>query len=75
MKAHNITPVTIQKAVRDRGHSSGGGPPEPVKKTPEDPEDLVALWIAQLEKEMYEAAAEKLEFEQAAQIRDQPSTS
>ncbi|NLN16394.1 MAG: excinuclease ABC subunit UvrB [Firmicutes bacterium] len=64
-KAHNITPVTIQKAVRDRIQAA---PPEPVKKTPEDPEDLVAL-IAQLEKEMY-AAAEKLEFEQAAQIRD-----
>jgi excinuclease ABC subunit B len=64
-KAHNITPVTIQKAVRDRIQAA---PPEPVKKTPEDPEDVAAL-IAELEKEMY-AAADKLEFEQAAQIRD-----
>ncbi|MGI6034227.1 MAG: excinuclease ABC subunit UvrB [Limnochordia bacterium] len=64
-RIHNITPVTIQKAVRDGIQLTA---PEPAKTVPKDPEDLVAL-ITKLEKEMY-AAADKLEFEQAAQIRD-----
>ncbi|MGI6118851.1 MAG: excinuclease ABC subunit UvrB [Bilifractor sp.] len=71
-KEHNITPKTIQKAVRDLISISK----ETAKKEErfaKDPESMSADelrdLIAQVEKEMRAAAAE-LNFEQAAELRD-----
>ena len=77
--AHNIVPTSIVKSVRDltdRVRTLGeervpyeveGGKPLPLSALP--PDELVRL-IKQLEKEM-KAAAETLEFEKAAVLRDQ----
>ena len=72
-KAHNITPTTIKKAVRDliavsRAVAEGQAK---LEKDPESMSDkeLSAL-IAKVEKQMRQAAAD-LNFEQAALLRDQ----
>ncbi len=72
-KAHNITPTTIKKAVRDliavsRAVAEGRAK---LEKDPESMSDkeLSAL-IAKVEKQMRQAAAD-LNFEQAALLRDQ----
>jgi excinuclease ABC subunit B len=76
-KAHGITPTTIRKAIQDLAQAVGAA------ETPADykvaktkavaaelaPEKLAAH-ISDLEEEMYEAA-EKLEFERAAELRDE----
>ena len=72
-KAHGITPTTIKKAVRDL-ISTARDVAETEKKAGRDPEDmdrdeLVEL-IGKVEKQMRAAAAE-LNFEMAAELRDQ----
>jgi excinuclease ABC subunit B len=66
---HGITPQTIKKAVRDRIQAVAEEPEvyEVGKDLP--PEELAAL-IQKLEEEMFEAA-QNLEFETAAQLRDE----
>ena len=71
-KEHNITPVTIQKAVRDliAVSKSVARSELLLAKDPEsmDKKELTAL-IADVEKQMKKAAAD-LNFEQAAELRD-----
>ena len=67
---HGITPKTIQKRVKDlidfgTGDSKRGGK----KKPKTDIAPLPHVSIAELEKEMYDAA-ERLDFERAAYLRD-----
>lgn len=72
---HNITPQTVQKAVRDTIRSTQAARERALAEImPAAPEEMEAeeLFdiIAALEAEMKQAA-EKLEFERAAQIRDE----
>ncbi|NLA58735.1 MAG: excinuclease ABC subunit B, partial [Firmicutes bacterium] len=75
-KKHGITPKTIKKAVQDLAQAVGAAETEEEYKVDKKPAaakvapEQLADYIAQLEKEMYEAA-EKLEFERAAELRDQ----
>jgi excinuclease ABC subunit B len=71
---HSITPQTVRKAVLDMDPSSGAGDYAiiPVLKkgeAPKDPSDIPAR-IEELRSEML-LAAEELEFEKAAELRDQ----
>ncbi|NLO89195.1 MAG: excinuclease ABC subunit UvrB [Clostridia bacterium] len=72
-KKHNITPATIQKAVRDvieATYAAEDGPTYVVKEKVERmSKKEVKKLIKRLEDEMKEAAR-KLEFEKAAEIRD-----
>lgn len=69
-KEHNITPQTVQKAVRDRvGIEAPDTGPVSTRELVTNPKDL-AKTIKELEKEMF-AAAQALEFERAAELRDQ----
>ena len=71
-KEHNITPTTIQKAVRDLIAVSRAVA-ETEQKIKKDPESMsrkeLTKLIAQVEKQMRAAAAD-LNFEQAAELRD-----
>ncbi len=75
-RRHGITPRTIKKAVQDLAQAVGAAEAEieyKVEKKPAAagvPPEKLADHIKELEKEMY-AAAEKLEFERAAELRDQ----
>jgi excinuclease ABC subunit B len=71
---HGITPQTIQKAVLEMDPSTGVGdyvviPILRKGETPKDPADIPAR-IEELRSEML-LAAEDLEFEKAAELRDQ----
>ena len=74
---HGITPTTIRKAVQDLAQAVGAAETEAEYKTTKPkvvaaelaPEELAAH-ISRLEEEMYEAA-DKLEFERAAELRDE----
>jgi excinuclease ABC subunit B len=71
---HGITPRTITKAVLEMDPSTGAGdyvviPILRKGETPDDPADLPAR-IEELRSEML-LAAEELEFEKAAELRDQ----
>jgi excinuclease ABC subunit B len=63
-RAHGITPRSIQKAIADIREFE----PEPPKEAL-DPEENLEQILARLEREMFQAA-EDLEFERAAEIRD-----
>jgi len=68
-EAHGIVPRTIQKAVKDlidfgTSEKKKGKKADPKKQAP-----TPTVSIAQLEKEMYDAA-ERLDFERAAYLRD-----
>jgi excinuclease ABC subunit B len=70
-REHNIQPETIRKAIRDlldvAGETDGR---EAIAKRAESlPKDQLQLLVLQLEEEMH-GAAETLEFERAAEIRD-----
>jgi excinuclease ABC subunit B len=71
---HNITPETVKKAVLEMDPSTGAGdyvviPILRKGETPDDPNDVPAR-IEELRSEML-LAAEELEFEKAAELRDQ----
>ena len=72
-EAHGITPTTIRKAVRDL-ISIGKVANDAKVKLAKDPESMsekeLLVQIKQIQKKMQAAAAE-LNFEQAAQLRDQ----
>jgi excinuclease ABC subunit B len=72
-KKHGITPQTIKKAVRDISHF-GGKKKEKTSALDVDlkkvPKDEVARLIRSLESKM-EIASQNLEFEKAAEIRDE----
>lgn len=76
-KKHGITPATIRKKIADLVAASQAAEKEAryAGKQTIDRADVmgseeISARIAQLEKEMY-AAAEKLEFERAAELRDE----
>jgi excinuclease ABC subunit B len=71
---HSITPQTVRKAVLEMDPSTGGAdyvviPVLRKGEAPEDPADIPAR-IEELRSEML-LAAEELEFEKAAELRDQ----
>ena len=72
---HDITPQTVTKAVRETIRSAQRARERAIKEIiPEAPEEMeadeLAEIIAALQAEMKQAAAD-LEFERAAQIRDE----
>lgn len=74
-EAHGITPATVVKAILDMSPTSGARDYYAVPKLPKDaaqvaPEMDLSDRIEALRLEMF-AAAENLEFEKAAKIRDQ----
>lgn len=68
-KQHNITPQSIIKGVRDIIEATKAAEEEKHYKTKDDVKDVIS-YIIELEKEMRKAA-ENLEFEKAAHLRDQ----
>lgn len=72
-KEHNITPKSIQKAVRDLISISRAAEPENTLKLDKDYESMSRRELEkvarEIEKNMHRAAAE-LNFEEAAQLRD-----
>lgn len=68
-KDHNITPQSIIKGVRDIIEATKAAEEEKHYKTKDDVKDINS-YIIELEKEMRKAA-ENLEFEKAAHLRDQ----
>nr|WP_300093236.1 excinuclease ABC subunit UvrB [Sedimentibacter sp.] len=68
-KDHNITPQSIIKGVRDIIEATKAAEEEKHYKTKDDVKDINS-YIIELEKEMRKAA-ESLEFEKAAHLRDQ----
>ncbi len=76
---HNITPATVVKAILDMSPTSGARDYYAVPRLPKDsggtagPDIDVSERIEELRLEMF-AAAENLEFEKAARIRDQIRT-
>jgi excinuclease ABC subunit B len=70
-REHNIQPETIRKAIRDLLEVAGETEIEEVveKRAESLPRDQLQLMVLQLEEEMH-GAAETLEFERAAEIRD-----
>jgi excinuclease ABC subunit B len=68
---HGITPQTVQKAVLEMDPSTGAGDYVviPILRKGETPDDIPAR-IEELRSEML-LAAEELEFEKAAELRDQ----
>jgi len=73
-KKHNITPETIRKPVRYAIQTVAGKPVVKMGHKKKKGEELIPIedlpsHIAKLEKQMYEAA-DNLEFERAAELRD-----
>ena len=68
-REHGITPRSVVRSVQASLHSCDGSGREAVPAVAEVVDDVAAV-IAELEEEMQEAA-EKLEFERAALLRDQ----
>lgn len=66
---HNITPQTVKKAVRERVGSEVPAEEKQSKPEVSDPK-ILAKDIKELEKQMFQAA-QQLEFERAAILRDQ----
>ena len=68
---HGITPQTIERAITDISHALRGTAPQEVRErqAPSTKRELMTL-LQRLEKEMLQAA-EKLEFELAASLRDE----
>jgi excinuclease ABC subunit B len=76
-EAHGIRPVSVQKAVRDMIAPAAVAEPEPhyitergVARRQDQTHPSLTELIAELEKEM-KAAAHALEFERAAELRDE----
>jgi excinuclease ABC subunit B len=70
-RQHGVTPRSIKKAVSQvRDFEEKLSPPSPVSTTPLRGERELLDQVALLEREMF-AAAEALEFERAAELRDQ----
>ena len=76
-RRHGITPVSIRKSIQDLAQAVGAAESGVEYKTTPGrvaatnlPPDKLAARIGQLEEEMYRAA-ELLEFEQAAKLRDE----
>ncbi len=74
-RKNKITPTTIKKAIPDILRSIYEADYVTVPLVAEKPEEYVSIfeipkWVSRLKKEMREAAS-KLDFERAAQIRDQ----
>jgi excinuclease ABC subunit B len=67
--AHGITPRSVKRGVQASLHTYDGSGKETDLAVAESPDDVAAV-IAELEDEMQEAA-NKLEFERAALLRDQ----
>ena len=74
---HGITPVSIRKSIQDLAQAVGAAETEAEYKTTPSraaaaqlPPEKLAAHIGQLEEEMYRAA-EELEFERAAELRDE----
>jgi excinuclease ABC subunit B len=68
--AHDITPLTIQKAVSDLVHAKHEEKPEINVDITKIPAEELARLVRELEKKM-DLAAKNLEFERAADLRDQ----
>ncbi len=78
--AHNITPRSVQKAVRDIMEGAHAGAPDTPRHFAKVAEEVIAYEsltaaqlgkkLAELEKRMYQHARD-LEFEDAARLRDQ----
>ena len=68
--AHGITPRSVQRAVQASLHVKDEAKGAPSLALAESSADEVAAVIAELEEEM-QSAADKLEFERAALLRDQ----
>ena len=68
--AHGITPRSVQRAVHASLHLKDEATAAPSLALAESSADEVAAVIAELEEEM-QSAADKLEFERAALLRDQ----
>ncbi len=74
-KDNGITPQTIMKAIREDMFDNTGAKPKPIAAAPEidvanlSPTDKLKL-IKEMERRI-QAAAQRLEFEEAAMIRDQ----
>jgi excinuclease ABC subunit B len=70
-REHNIQPETIRKAIRDllEVATETDGREAVAKRAESLPRDQLQLMVLQLEEEMH-GAAETLEFERAAEIRD-----
>ena len=70
---HGITPKTISKAIAEMGVleriSNQGAPERDSKPSPDGAEEMEAR-VSELKKEMW-AAAKELDFEKAAQLRDE----
>jgi len=69
-KAHGITPLTIQKAVSNLVHAKHEEKPEINVDITKIPAEELARLVRELEKKM-DMAAKNLEFERAAELRDQ----
>ena len=72
-EANGITPTTIRKAVKDLIDFGTGSGKSKKRSGKDSGEAKVLKSIAELEKEMYDAA-ERLDFERAAFLRDQIRT-
>ena len=68
-EAHGITPQTVQRAILDL-HLSAAAADDEERELSTLPPDEIPRVVEGLRKEMYEAA-ESLDFEKAAQLRDQ----
>ena len=72
-KAHNITPKTIQKGIRDVLYATDTAPDDSVKNLKINKSMDINLQIELLSEQMKLAAAE-LRFEDAAKLRDKIRT-
>lgn len=69
-KAHNITPKSVKRGIQQSLHTEKPAAIDPISLKQAHGKTAVAAIIAELESEML-AAAERLEFERAAVLRDQ----
>lgn len=69
-KIHGITPKSVKRAIQKSLHIGKPKEPDPVSLIDAKGDQDVATVIAELESEML-AAADKLQFEKAAMLRDQ----
>lgn len=69
-EAHGITPQSVKKGVRDIIQATAAAEETAKYKADKNPDKDLKLHLIELEKEMM-SAAENLEFERAAEIRDE----